>query len=65
MPAVDSPEPDGLDYSDLATVLRVLFASRLAVGINIAIYDPDLDPDGTLDAELTDTIVGGLSSASA
>src|SRR6266545_2266101 len=51
IPAVDSPEPDGLDYQELITLLRALTASDLAVGAEVTIFDPDLDPDGHLAQE--------------
>ena len=60
MPAVDSPEPDGLTHQELAALLRALTASELAVGAQLTIFDPDLDPDGRLAAELTDTVVAAL-----
>lgn len=47
MPAVDTPEPGGLELSELTELLRELLASDLAAGIQVCIYDPDLDPDGT------------------
>ena len=60
MPAVDSPEPGGLTHQELVALLRVLTASELAKGMQLTIFDPDLDPDGRLAAELTDTVVAGL-----
>src|SRR6266511_6465634 len=60
MPAVDSPEPDGLDYQELITLLRALTASGLAVGAEVAIFDPDLDPDGHLAQELVTAVVDGF-----
>jgi arginase len=48
MPAVDSRQPDGLSYAELGNALRALLNSRLAVGMDITILDPDLDPDGTV-----------------
>jgi arginase len=60
MPAVDAPEPGGLTHEELAALLRTLTASELAVGLQLTIFDPDLDPDGRLAAELTDTVVAGL-----
>jgi arginase len=30
------------------------------MGAQLTIFDPDLDPDGRLAAELTDTVVAGL-----
>jgi arginase len=44
----------------LITLLRALAACDLAVGAEVTIFDPDLDPDGRLAAELTDTVVAGL-----
>jgi arginase len=61
MPAVDSPEPGGLAYDELVALLRVFTASRLAVGMQLTIFDPELDPDGHLAAELTEAVVAGLS----
>ena len=60
MPAVDSPEPGGLTHQELVALLRVLTTSELAKGMQLTIFDPDLDPDGRLAAELTDTVVAGL-----
>jgi arginase len=60
MPAVDTPEPGGLTHEELAGLLRPLVASELAVGMQLTIFDPDLDPDGRLAAELTSTVVAAL-----
>jgi arginase len=60
MPAVDSPEPGGLTHPELIGLLQTLSASELATGVELTIFDPDLDPDGRLAAELTDTVVAGL-----
>jgi arginase len=62
MPAVDSPEPDGLAYDELVALLRAFTASKLAMGMQLTIFDPELDPDGHLAAELADTVVAGLSA---
>jgi arginase len=61
MPAVDSPEPGGLTAQELADLLRAFTASDLAIGMQLTIFDPDLDPDGRLAGELTDTAVAGLA----
>lgn len=55
--AVDSPQPDGLSYDELADVLRRLVPG--AVGLHVTIFDPDLDPDGTAAQALTDCLVRG------
>lgn len=60
MPAVDAPEPGGLTHSELVALLGTLAASELTVGMQLTIFDPDLDPDGRLATELTDTVVAGL-----
>ena len=48
MPAVDSPQPDGLTLNELSEGLRVALASPLALGMAVTIFDPDLDADGSL-----------------
>ncbi|MFF5476534.1 arginase family protein [Streptomyces sp. NPDC012935] len=60
MPAVDSPDPEGLTPDELVALLRPLLASANCVGLNVTIYDPDLDPEGTAAALLTDTIVSAF-----
>jgi arginase len=60
MPAVDTPEPGGLTHQELAALLQTLTGAELATGMQLTIFDPDLDPDGRLAAELTDTVVAGL-----
>lgn len=60
MPAVDAPDPGGLTYDELQTLLRPLATAPGCKGIEITIFDPDLDPDGKLAAELTDRLVTTL-----
>lgn len=57
MPAVDSPMPGGMTYDELIGVLRTLFQSGLAVGMQTTIYDPDLDPDGSAARAFVDALV--------
>ncbi|GGZ69364.1 arginase family protein [Streptomyces bluensis] len=61
MPAVDSPDPDGLLPDELVALLRPLVTSPHCAGLNVTIYDPDLDPDGTAGALLSDVIVAAFS----
>ncbi|RFU37744.1 arginase family protein [Actinomadura logoneensis] len=63
MPAVDSPNPDGLSLEALTGLLAVLLASPRAVGMNVAIYDPDVDPDGSAGAALTGVLVNAFTAA--
>ncbi|MEV6414449.1 arginase family protein [Kribbella sp. NPDC051718] len=60
MPAVDSPDPGGLQHEHLRELLKPILASPRCVGFDIGIFDPDLDPDGRYAAELTDTLVASL-----
>jgi arginase len=45
MPAVDSPEPGGPDVNELADLLAPLLRHPRALGMELTIYDPMLDPD--------------------
>ena len=60
MPAVDSPNPDGLDYEQLGAALQVLLADPRAVGMDLTIYDPELDPAGTYGDRLTEMLIGAF-----
>ncbi len=48
MPAVDSPGSPGIDPDDLVAILSPLAADQRCVGMDMTIYDPDLDPNGEL-----------------
>lgn len=45
MPAVDSPEPGGLELDQIAELLTPLARHPKALGMQLTIYDPALDPD--------------------
>jgi arginase len=66
MRAVDDPRPNGLAWEDLVSVVRVAIASGAAVGLQIAIYNPDFDPDGSngrgLAATIRDALIAGVSA---
>jgi arginase len=57
--AVDSPQPDGLSFDELADLIRRLLPG--AVGAQVTIFDPDKDPDGRAAQALTDCLVSALS----
>jgi arginase len=61
MPAVDSPDPDGLSHAELVALLAPLAAAPGCAGVEVTVFDPDLDPDGRLAHELTDTLVAALA----
>jgi arginase len=45
MPAVDSPTPGGPTIEELADLLTPLARHPQALGLELTIYDPGLDPD--------------------
>jgi arginase len=60
LPAVDSPDPGGLLPEELTALLSALAASPSCVGVELTVFDPDLDPDGSQAALLCDILVGAL-----
>ena len=60
MPAVDSRQPGGLSYAELLEHLRVFLRSDLAVGMQVTIFDPELDPNGEIAEEFTSTVVAAF-----
>jgi arginase len=62
MPAVDSRQPDGLGYAELIELLRPLLGSSLVAGMQVTIFDPELDRDGKIAAKFTDALVEAFSS---
>jgi arginase len=65
MPAVDYRLPGGLSWEELSATLRVLMEPGKAVGLNVGIFNPALDPDGTIARRLVDCLVEGLLSSRA
>jgi hypothetical protein len=62
MPAVDYRVPDGLSWAELTGVLRVAAASDRALGLDVTIFNPTLDPDGRIAYALVDSRVAGIST---
>jgi len=60
MPAVDYRLPDGITFSELSNLLKLLLLSKKAVGISVTIFNPTLDRDGTITRNLVSSIVEGL-----
>jgi arginase len=56
MLAVDCPEPGGPSFSTLTALLKLLLASPACAGLELTIYDPDLDPDGIYAGRITTCI---------
>lgn len=60
MPAVDYRLPDGLTPAELTAVLRIALESGRAVGLEVTIYNPALDQDGSAGRTLTELLVAAL-----
>ncbi|MCP3819713.1 arginase family protein [Streptomyces sp. A3M-1-3] len=61
MPAVDYRLPGGLDWDELDRVLEVALADSGAVGLDVTIFNPRLDPGGRIAARLAACLRRGLS----
>lgn len=61
MPAVKYHLPDGFSWDEMTAVLRAALASDRAVGLEVTIYDPTLDPTRRLARALVETIVRGFT----
>ncbi len=61
MPAVDSRQPGGMSYEELVELLRPLLRSGLAVGMELTIFDPGLDPTGEISEAFTAAVVEAFS----
>jgi arginase len=64
MPAVDSPEPDGVPFRMLTELLTQLVASPYCAGLEVTIYDPDLDPTGAYADQLRQCLSDALRGES-
>ena len=62
MPAVDYRlGGGGLSFSELSELLKILIASNRAVGIDITIFNPLLDIDGSITHRFVSSLIQGLS----
>jgi arginase len=60
MPAVDYRMADGLSWDELIAVLRAAVGSGGAVGIDVTIFNPKLDGDGSIARAFTEALARGL-----
>jgi arginase len=61
MQAVDDPRPDGLGWDEVVSALRAALGSGRAVGLQVAIYNPDFDGDGSNGRGLAATVRTALA----
>ncbi len=60
MPAVDYRLEGGLSFDDLSKLLKILFASGRVVGLDITIFNPKRDSDGSIAHRLVSSLVAGM-----
>ena len=60
MPAVDYRMSDGLDFEELVAVLKAAVGSGRAVGLNVTIFNPNLDPNRIIARQLVNALARGL-----
>jgi arginase len=63
MPAVEYRLADGLSWDELRTVLQVAIASGKAVGLELTVYNPKLDADGSAGRMLAATLARALGTS--
>jgi arginase len=63
MPAVDYRLPGGLSWDELETVIQIALDSGRAVGVEVTIFNPVLDSDGSLAQALVGCLTRALIGA--
>ena len=61
MPTVDYRLPGGLSWDELETVLQVAVDSGRVVGLEVTIFNPALDRDGSIAQELVRCLARGIA----
>jgi arginase len=62
MPAVDYRAPDGLQVDEVTRILQAALTTGQAVGVELTIFNPALDPDGSRARILVDMLAAGFSA---
>ena len=63
MPAVDSPLPDGFSAKELESLAKPLVRHPAALGLQVTIYDPTLDPERSAARLLVDLLAQVLAAS--
>jgi arginase len=63
MQAVDDPRPDGLAWDELQSALSIAGRSGRAAGLQVAIYNPDIDAGGSNGRGLAATVRKALAAS--
>jgi arginase len=62
MPAVDAPDDGGIAHRELELLIAGLAGDEACLGMELTVFDPDHDPEGSYAAELADLLVAALAS---
>ena len=65
LPAVDTPGSPGLTFGQLGQLLSGLVAAGCVVGLDVTIYDPELDPAGQYAPRIVDCLASALAPLTA
>jgi arginase len=60
MPAVDYRMPNGLSWAELVACLKTSISSGRAIGLQVTIYNPTLDPELSAGCGLVNALIEGL-----
>ena len=60
MPAVDYRLNGGLSFYELSELLKIIVASGRSVGMDITIFNPNLDPDGLIAHRFVSSLLKGI-----
>ena len=60
LPALTYPQPGGLSWEGFVELVRPLAASAALVGLSVADFEPDRDPDGVHAAQVVEALVKAL-----
>jgi arginase len=61
MPAVDYRMKGGMNFTEFSKLLKIILKSGQAVGMDITIFNPNLDKDGSITRNFVSSLVRGLS----
>jgi len=62
LPAVDSPGRPGLTFDQLSELISRLVATGRVIGLDVTIYDPELDPDAEYASQIVNCIGSGVAA---
>jgi len=65
MPAVDYRQPDGLSWDETTALLRMAMDTGRVTGLEVTIYNPELDAEGSAGRALTDMLGAALGTSAA